>query len=154
MKDYCFAVGQKIKKVLVESELYLDGKEPRAAFESLGRRRIDTPLFLLLDNDTLLRLYASSLSVADRDTRDYVMGEDFCPNKRTSKEFEMLCGLSIVKVEEFYANLYDFTDDQGNLPDNFDVSHGELTNLVLVFDNGLRLLCFMVLDFFDMEVFQ
>ena len=155
--NYNFAIGRKIKCIFTESELYLDGTySEHHPFENLSIRRIDKPLFILLDNDVLVRLYATSLSVADDYEKRYVLGEDFTPDTKAQREFEKLCGLTIMDVKELYINKYDYADEDGNLPiymDEFQNSDG-ITDLVLSFDSGLRILCYMFLDFFDLEIVE
>ena len=156
-KDYCFAIGRKIKRVFTESELYRDGKyDERYPFTNLSLRMIDKPLFLLLDNNMLLRLYGTSLSVANGYDVRYVLGKKFKKNAKTQKEFKRLCGLTIVNVQEFHANQYDYSADgtvEKVLPDEFGNGCG-LTDLAIVFDNGLRFVCYMYLDFFEIEIVE
>lgn len=156
-KDYKFAIGRKIKQVFIESELYLDGKNNgNLLCEKLSVRRIDTPLFILLDNDVLLRLYGTSLTVADDYAKEFVFGDGFASNDKSQKEFERLCGLTITDIEGFYKNKYDLADDEGNIltnNDEFQISEG-LTDLAVVFDSGLRLVCYTFLDYFDIEIVE
>lgn len=153
-KNYKFAIGRTIKQIYTESELYLDGKyNEHNPFENLSIRRIDEPIFILLDNDILVRLYATSLSIADDFEKRYVLGEDFKPDIKAQREFEKLCGLTIIDVKELYENKYDYDDGDGSISlysDEFQ-NRGGITDLVLLFDNGMRLLCYMFLDFFDIE---
>ena len=160
-KDYSFAMGIKIKQIFIESELYLDGNySEHNAFENLSIRRIDTPLFLLLENDVLLRLYGTSLSIADDYDKEYVFGDKFVLNIKSQKEFNRLYGLTIVDVEEIYMNKYDLADDDGHIPSYFeefqnsDKQNDKLIDLAIVFNNGLRLVCCMFLDFFDIEIVE
>lgn len=140
MCDYAFAIGRKIKRVFSESELHLDGRyNEEAPYEDLSIRRIDEPLFLLLDNDLLVRLYATSFRTADEYEREYVLGTDFAANEKTQKEFEMLCGLTISEIQEFYDELDDLD---------------EMTDLIIVLDSGLRLICTTFLDYFDIEIIE
>ena len=157
LKDYSFAIGRKIKQVFIESELYLDGNySEHNPFENLSVRRIDKPLFILLENDALLRLYGTSLSLADDYDKEYVFGDKFVLNVKSQKEFSRVYGLTITDVEEFYINKYDLADSKGNIPDYFEVfqNSDKLTDLVIVFNSGLRFLCNMFLDYFDIEMVE
>ncbi len=154
VNNYKFAIGRKIQRIFTESELYLDGKYCEYnPFENLSIRRIDKPIFMLLDNDILVKLYATSFSIADDYDKKYVFGEDFTSNKESQKEFERLCGLTIIDVQELYENKYDYADEQGNFPKYLDEfkNSDEKTDLIILFNNGLRVLCYMFLDYFDIE---
>ena len=156
-KDYKFAIDRKIKRVFVESELYLDGKSNETLLcEKLSVIRIDTPLFLLLDNDVLLRLYGTSLAIADDYVKEFVLSDGFASNDKSQKEFERLCDLTITDIEEFYKNKYDLADDEGNVPTSFDEfdNNDKLTDLSIAFDNGLRLVCYTFFDYFDIEIVE
>lgn len=156
-KDYKFAIGRKIKRIFTESELYLDGNyREDNTFEKLSIRRIDQPIFVLLDNDVLARLYATSFSIADDYEKEYVFSENFTSDIKAQKEFEKLCGLTIIEIKEIYENKYDYFDEDGTLPSYLDeLPNGErIRDLVLLFDNGLRILCYMFLDFFDIEIVE
>lgn len=157
INDYGFAIGRKINKVFIEGELYLDGKKNKDFFgEKPSVRRLDTPIFILLDNETLVRLYSYSLSIADDYAKEYVFSSNFVPNNEAQNEFERLCGLTITDVEEFYEFKYDSADNEGNIKspdDNFN-NLNRLTDLAILFDNGLRLVCYSFLDFFDIDIVE
>ena len=64
----------------------------------------------------------------------------------------MVCKLSdiceFVKGKIAVANL---TKTNYISTENMLQNRGGITDLVLLFDNGMRLLCYMFLDYFDME---
>lgn len=152
---YKFAIGKKIKQVFIESELYLDRKyDEYVPCQNLSVRRIDKPLFLLLDNNVLVRLAATSFSVADDYTREYVFSKDFTANPRAQKEFKKLCDLTIVDVQELYQNEYTFEDDfYGHWNQENDFKE-EISDFIILLDNGLRLISYSFFDYFDIELVE
>ena len=156
-RDYKFAIGRQIKRIFVESELFLDGRyNEYNPLHIPSVRRIDKPLFLLLDNGALARLHSTSLSVADDYSKEYVFSKDFLSNEETQKEFDLLCGLTIMDIKEFHENKYDLADEKGHIPSCADAFNDEdgPTHLVIVFDSGLRLVCNAFLDYFDINIVE
>ena len=72
-----------------------------------------------MDNGELLRLYGTSLSVADDYSKEYVSGYEFIQNGKTQQEFKRLRDLTVTKVEEFHQSKYDIADSDGVFADNF-----------------------------------
>lgn len=150
---YGFAIGKQIKKVFTESFLYRNGEYDEYTYEDLPLRRIDQPLYLLLDSGALVRLHSTSFDLADNYTKKYVFGKEFTPNKETQKEFEMLCGLTIVEISEVFESKYDFEDELDSLDSfGFPKDTSKPTDLIIIFDNGLRLVCNAFFDYFDVRI--
>ncbi len=53
---YAFAIGKQIKQVFTESFLYLDGSNNMEHYEETSIKRIDMPLFLLLNDGMLFKI--------------------------------------------------------------------------------------------------
>ena len=150
---YSFVIGEQIKNVFTESKLYLDGKYDENTFEALSTRRLDKPLFILLYSDLLVRLCGSSLSIADEYTKEYVFGEAFKPCKKTQNEFKRLHGLTVTEIVEVFESDYGFEEESYFIdPFNAPKSASAPTDLIIQLDNGLRLVCNMCFDYFDIQI--
>ena len=114
---YAFAIGKQIKQVFTESFLYLDGSNNMEHYEETSIKRIDMPLFLLLNDDMLLRLHGSSFSVVDGYLREYVLSDDFNSDTETQQMFQFLCDRTIIDVQE-YRIYYDYEDKDNNIKNN------------------------------------
>ena len=144
VNDYEFAIGRRIAKVFIESELYLDGTyDEQNPDEDLTIRRVDKPLFILLDNGELVRLYATSFSVADHYTKEYVFSNEFNADSRSQQAFQFLCGHTILDVKNVYEPLCEIEDVE---------KQKEPSDIVIALDNGLRLICYLFFDYFDIRI--
>ena len=87
MEDNTFAVGKKICRVFTESELF-----DTSCYGHSRIRRIDMPLFLLMDDGSVLRLCGHWLSVASAYEIEELQEEP--------EPFAPLCGRTILSVDE------------------------------------------------------
>ena len=152
-KDYKFAIGRSIKQIFTESELYLDGKyNEEHPWEKTSVIRLDKPLYILLDNGEILRLYSTSLSIAAECVRERIL----CSAEAVKSAFNMLRGRTVTDVQEWYENKYEIDEDSAECFDGL----GRLrdfdkpTDLVIILDNGLRLICYSSWDYFDIEIVE
>lgn len=157
MKNYNFAVERTIIKVLSQSSLYLDGSYNKyAIYENLAIRRIDKPLYLLLDNKNLIRLYGVTLSDVQDDDKEYILSKDYISDPKTVKEFDMLCGSKVISIEELSENKYEPEDEKAeyNYSYNNLASTNTPTSLLIVFDNGIRLISSTFFDYCNIEIIE
>lgn len=146
---YSFAIGKQIKQIFTESYLYLDGSNNIHELENSSIRRIDKPLFLLLENGEILMLYGTSFSKTDEFLREYVFGEDFHHDIKTQQEFQFMCGKKISNVEE-YKVFFDYEDKENNLNEFADpIKPSDVSSIAITLDNGVRLVCEMFFDYCD-----
>lgn len=152
--SYAFAIGKQIKQVFTESYLYLDGLNNAEDYEDTSIRRMDKPLFLLLENDSLVMLYGSSLHVADNFYKEYVLCQDFRSEASTQRVFQFLCGTTILDIQE-YKMYYDYEDKEYNVNEFAEpINPDDISDLVIVLDNGIRLVCNMFFDYFDIRIIE
>ena len=146
---YSFAIGKQIKQIFTESYLYLDGSNNIQELENSSIRRIDKPLLILLENGELLRLHATSFSMADDFLREYVFSENFCPDIKTQQAFQFMCGKKILNVQE-YKVYFDYEDKENNLDEFAElINPDDVSSIAIILDNGIRLVCEMFFDYFD-----
>ena len=155
--NYDFALGRKIEQIFTESELYLDGKyNENYPLEKTSVMRLDKTLYILLDNGEMLSLYSTSLSIADKHTKQRLLSREFKADTNAQIAFNMLCGHIITDVQEWYENKYEIDEDSAECFDGL----GRLrdfdkpTDLVIILDNGLRLICYSSWDYFDIEIVE
>ena len=155
MRDkYAFAIDKRIIQVFTDSFLYLDGINNVECYEECSVRRIDKPLFLFLEDGTLVRLHGTSLSVCNEVLKEYVFCQDFHRNIQTQRAFQFLCGRSITSVQEF-ETYYNYEDETDNFHDPAEpIKPGELSDIAVVLDNGIRLVCNMFFDYFDIRIVE
>ena len=152
--SYAFAIGKQIKQVFTESYLYLDGLNNAEVYEDTSIRRMDKPLFLLLENDSLVTLHGPSLYVTDDFYKKYVLGKDFHSEASTQRAFQFLCGTTILDIQE-YKVYYDYEDKEYNVNEFAEpINPDDISDLAIVLDNGMRLVCNMFFDYFDIRILE
>ena len=149
---YSFAIGKQIKQIFTESCFYLDGSNNIDELESSSIRRIDKPLFLLLENGELLRLYGNSFSISDNFLREYVFGGAFQPDIKTRQVFQFMCGKTISSVQE-YSTYFDYEDRENNLDEFAELIKPDyISSIAITLDNDICLICSMFFDYFDIRI--
>ena len=104
MRDYAFAVNRKICDVYTESELF-------ASLDNSCHRmlRIDEPLLLIMEDNSVLRLVGDNLSLAnERDIE--IIGSSFAFHDNATPAFRFLCGKTILAVNEVYEPIWEIED--------------------------------------------
>lgn len=128
MHSYDFAINKKIEKVVVTSELF------HTSYGHSRSKRIDSPLFLYMDDGTVLRLFGKSLSPVETDEslfQNDAEGECYAEDARNA--FAVLVGHTILDVF--------LVSDPICEPEDLEFRDEQLTELFIRLDNGLTLMC-------------
>lgn len=141
MNDYDCIKGKKICRVLTHSELFT------TKANSTNRLvRIDAPLYLLLEDETILRLFGEMLSVVQNYQTQEVRAlfEKQGTLNDAEQALQCLCGRTILDA---YAVLEDFCEENTGKPRNVIALH-------LTLDGGLQLETYTAFDeFSDIEFY-
>lgn len=105
MEDYSFALNKKIVDVFTESELF----DTSYSLES-GILCIDRPLFLHMDDGSVLRLFGDHLSPAFESSWDQQQGDAGKYVNHATFAFQCLRGKTIIAVKEIYDPICDVED--------------------------------------------
>ncbi len=101
-----------------------------------------------------LRLHGSSFSVVDGYLREYVLSDDFNSDTETQQMFQFLCDRTIIDVQE-YRIYYDYEDKDNNINEFGEIiTPDDLSDVAIVLDNGVRLVCNMFFDYFDIRIIE
>ena len=97
MKDYSFALNRKIVDVFTESELF-----DTSYSWTPGIMEIDRPLFLRLEDGSVLRLFGDHLSLAFEESYEAQTGDLNNYHQNATPAFQCLIGKKIIAVNEIY----------------------------------------------------
>ena len=105
MKDYSFALNKKIVDVFTESELF------DTSYSWMpGIIEIDRPLFLHLEDGSVLRLFGDNLSPAFEGSYETQKGDPSDYHHNATPAFSCLIGKTIIAVNEIYDIVCDVED--------------------------------------------
>ena len=105
MKDYSFALNKKIVDVFTESELF-----DTSYSWTPGIIEIDRPLFLHLEDGSVLRLFGDHLSPAFEGSYETQKGDPSDYHHNATPAFSCLIGKTIIAVNEIYDIVCDVED--------------------------------------------
>lgn len=105
MKDYSFARNRKIVDVFTESELF-----DTSYSWSPGIIEIDRPLFLHLEDGSVLRLFGDHLSPAFEESYEIQKGDLGDYHHNATPAFQCLIGKTILAVREIYEPICEAED--------------------------------------------
>ena len=144
MQTYDFAVNKVIVQVAVNSELF-----DTSYYGHSRIKRVDSPLFLYMDNGSVLRLFGKSLSLVS-ETDELLFQNDAegeCYAEDAKNAFSILIGHTI--LDAFLVS------DPICEPEDLAFRDEQPTELFLRLDNGLTLMCSTFFgEFSDIEFSQ
>ena len=105
MKDYSFALNRKIVDVFTESVLF-----DTSYRWTPGIIEIDYPLFLHLEDGSVLRLFGHHLSPAFEESYETKNGDPSNYHHNATPAFQCLIGKKIIAVNEIYDIVCDVED--------------------------------------------
>jgi len=144
MRTYDFAVNKVIVQVAVNSELF-----DTSYYGHSRIKRVDSPLFLYMDDDSVLRLFGESLSLVSEE--DNLLFQDdvevACHPEDATNAFSVLIGHTILDVS--------LVSDPICEPEELAFRDEQPTELFIRLDKGLTLICSSFLgEFSDIEFSQ
>ncbi|MBQ5608147.1 MAG: hypothetical protein IIU86_03900 [Oscillospiraceae bacterium] len=144
MQAFNFAINKKIMQIVVNSDLF-----DTSYYGHTRIKRVDSPLFLYMDDDSVLRLFGKSISLVSE--KDKLLFQDDvevdCHPEDATNAFSVLIGHTILDVS--------LVSDPICEPEELAFRDEQPTELFIRLDKGLTLICSSFLgEFSDIEFSQ